>query len=101
MASHWHHRLSDHTLGYRDYLALDRTKLANERTLLSYLRTGFTSLITGVSFIKLFDSLFFQVTGLLLISSGFIVLFIGLWKFTHMHKLIESMQKVNDEEDDD
>lgn len=94
MASTWHEMLSDNDMGYRDYLAVDRTRFANERTMLAYLRTGLNSLIAGVSFIKFFDSLFFQVAGLLLVSAGFIISIIGLWKFAHMHKLIESLTKV-------
>lgn len=101
MTSGWYKKINDRNLGYRDYLALDRTKLANERTLLSYLRTGFTSLITGISFIKFFDTVFFQVCGLLLISTGFIVIVIGLWKFVRMHNLIESIENITEEEDDE
>lgn len=42
------------TLILRDLLALDRTDLANERTLLTYLRTALMSLISAVTLIKLF-----------------------------------------------
>lgn len=101
MSSAWYKKVTDRNLGYRDYLALDRTRLANERTLLSYLRTGFTSLITGISFIKFFETIFFHVTGLLLISGGFILLVIGFWKFVRMQHLIESIENIRDEEDDE
>jgi putative membrane protein len=37
----------------RDWLAIERTKLANERTLLSYYRTAFGLLGTGVTILKL------------------------------------------------
>ena len=37
----------------RDYLALERTKLANERTLLAYLRTSLYMLLGGIAFFEL------------------------------------------------
>jgi len=37
-----------------DILALDRTRLANERTVLAYARSAFTLLIAGVSLLKVF-----------------------------------------------
>ena len=37
----------------RDYLALERTTLANERTLFSYLRSGIYMVIAGFAFLEL------------------------------------------------
>lgn len=37
-----------------DILALDRTRLANERTVLAYARSAFALLIAGVSLLKVF-----------------------------------------------
>ena len=42
-------------LTFRDYLALDRTLLANERSFLAYLRTSITVFIAAISLIKFFD----------------------------------------------
>ena len=97
----WHKRLTDYELGYRDYLAADRTKLSNERTMLAYMRTGINSLIAGVSFVKLFTTSFFQITGLILISTGFVIAFIGFWKYLKMQRLIESVTKVEYKEVED
>lgn len=43
----------------RDYLALERTRLANERTLLSYIRASLYLLLGGIAFLQLqgFDSI--------------------------------------------
>lgn len=101
MASSWHKQLTDYELGYRDYLAADRTRLANERTMLAYIRTGINCLIAGVSFIKFFNTQFFQITGLILISTGFVTAFIGLWKYLKMHRLIESVTQVKYTEEED
>ena len=40
----------------RDHLALDRTVLANERTLLAYLRIFIGSFSAGIAMVKLFDT---------------------------------------------
>jgi putative membrane protein len=37
----------------RDYLALERTKLANERTLLSYIRSSLYLMLGGIAIIQL------------------------------------------------
>lgn len=37
----------------RDYLALERSKLANERTLLSYIRTSLYLTLGGIAFLQL------------------------------------------------
>lgn len=37
----------------RDYLALERTKLANERTLLAYFRTSLYMLLGSIAFLRL------------------------------------------------
>lgn len=54
-----------------DILALDRTRLANERTLLAYWRSGFALLIAGISLIKVFH----QDTRLMVLGSVFIAMF--------------------------
>jgi putative membrane protein len=37
----------------RDYLALERTRLANERTLFAYLRTSIYLILGGIAFLQL------------------------------------------------
>lgn len=39
----------------RDFLALERTRLANERTLLAYLRTSLYMVLGGIAFLQLRD----------------------------------------------
>ncbi|NEV93724.1 DUF202 domain-containing protein [Psychroflexus sp. YR1-1] len=39
----------------RDFLAMERTTLANERTFFSYIRTSFYLIIAGIAFVKLED----------------------------------------------
>lgn len=46
---------ADEPLIVRDYLALERTRLANTRTLLAYARTAIGSFGAGVGLVKLID----------------------------------------------
>ncbi|SDK19312.1 putative membrane protein [Catalinimonas alkaloidigena] len=40
-------------ISLRDYLALERTKLANERTLLTYVRTSLYMVLAGIAFLQM------------------------------------------------
>jgi putative membrane protein len=75
----------------RDVLAADRTQLANERTLLSYLRTALTLFIAGVSFIRFFDSLLIEIIGWLFIPLGTWVSWIGTVRFRRMKQPLNSL----------
>lgn len=66
-----------------------RTRLANERTLLAYIRTALASWIFGLAVIKLFSGNFIFVSlGWMVIVSGTAILFWGILKFNERHKEI-------------
>lgn len=66
----------------RDKLAIDRTRLANERTLLSWLRTALVLLISGATLLKLFEGvLAMQIVGAVLIPIGFVTGTFGLLRY--------------------
>jgi len=67
-------------LVFREYLATERTDLAIDRTLISYLRTAMTMVVVGVSFMKLFKEHLFNYLGtiIMLISIGVIV--VGIYR---------------------
>ncbi|MDN3686322.1 DUF202 domain-containing protein [Cyclobacterium jeungdonense] len=46
---------TEETLIVRDFLARQRTKLANDRTLLSYIRTSLYFIVSGTALIKVND----------------------------------------------
>lgn len=73
----------------RDYLALERTKLANERTLLSYIRTSLYLLLGGIAFLQLqgFDNL--KLLGYLSIFFSVIFIFIGILRFLQLKKRLK------------
>jgi putative membrane protein len=75
----------------RDQLALDRTRLANERTLLAYIRTAFMLLVAGATALKLFvETPAVVVTAWLFIVAGVIVGVFGTWRFESMRRLINA-----------
>lgn len=65
----------------RDYLALERTKLANERTLLSYIRGSIYLILGGIAFIQLkeFEGLF--ILGYISIFLSLILLIVGVTRY--------------------
>lgn len=66
----------------RDYLAIDRTKLANSRTLLAYLRTAMVMALSGITLIELLAEFkILHYLGYSLIPMSFIVLALGLFQY--------------------
>jgi len=78
-------------LKLRDRLAIDRTSMANHRTLLAYIRTAILFMATGLSLFKLFpESRSFGIIASvsLLIAAGFLVL--GTVLFFYNRKRIDN-----------
>lgn len=80
----------------RDHLSAQRTILANERTLLSYIRTALTLFAAGVSFIKFFGYVMIELLGWLLLPLGILILIKGVISFRKMNCVIrEEEEKEN------
>ena len=80
---------SDENVILRDHLALDRTRLANERTLLAYIRTAFMLLVAGATALKLFaETPALVITAWFFIAIGVIVAGFGAWRFDRMRRTI-------------
>lgn len=75
-------------LEIRDSLAMQRTKMANERTLLSYIRTAMAMVLAGLTFIKFFEDLFYIGIGIFSIPIGVGVAYFGYHRFTEKRKEI-------------
>ena len=72
----------------------ERTALANERTLLAYIRTALTLFVVGVTFLHFLDgrpSIHFF--GWFFIILAVCLLSIGLWRFTKVKRMIQSSEK--------
>jgi len=74
----------------RDYLALERTKLANERTLLSYIRSSLYLLIGGIALIQLegFESIHFL--GYVSLVLTVLFLLIGIQRFYKLNQRLKN-----------
>ena len=65
----------------RDWLALDRTVLANKRTFLAYGRTAIALFALGIAFVRLIHHQFFEVSGFVLMALGIVVFIVGTREF--------------------
>lgn len=75
----------------RDHLALDRTRLANERTLLSYMRTALMLIVAGATAVKFVgESDAVIITGWVFVGLGVVVAVIGAWRFLTMRRDINA-----------
>jgi putative membrane protein len=81
----------------RDKLALDRTHLANERTLLSYLRTGLYLIVFATAVFKLEILREMLWLGAICVILGVIVAIYGAIRYYRVSKRIERYYR-NDED---
>lgn len=81
----------------RDWLALDRTILANERTFLAYGRTALALVISGLTFIKFFGHLAYSLIGYVFIVLGVGVFAFGLKRYWHMERHYRGLSHLSDE----
>lgn len=79
----------------RDLLAIDRTKLANERTLLSYLRTSFAFAAGAITLIKLFDSSTIHLISYIGLTASIVGAFVGLYRFFHTEHMLSQIQEAS------
>jgi len=83
-------KFSNRSLTLNDYLAIDRTILSNERTLLAYGRTALAMVIIGGSALKFFDPGILTVVGWLFLVGGVITILIGWRRYRHTDRLLHA-----------
>jgi putative membrane protein len=83
-------KFSNRSLTLNDYLAIDRTILSNERTLLAYGRTALAMVIIGGSALKFFDPGILTVVGWLFLVGGVIIMLIGWRRYRHTDRLLHA-----------
>ncbi len=76
----------------RDYLAADRTVLANERTLMSYIRTSVALAAAGGSLIHFLDLLAADIGGGLLLAIAAGILGVGLQRFIWYRRRLKNFR---------
>jgi putative membrane protein len=87
-----YHRFKHEELVVRDLLAVDRTELANERTLLSWVRTALALLLSGASCIHFLDSRVSTLGGVALIVIGFGAIAVGIARWARLQRMISRIK---------
>jgi len=65
----------------RDFLALERTRMSNERTFLAYLRTSLYMLLGGIAFLQLRDFENIRWMGYVAIGLAVVLIVTGIVRF--------------------
>lgn len=81
----------DQEVVLRDYLAIERTRLANERTLLSYIRSSLYLLLGGIAFFQIKEYPNFKYLAILSLVFCCIFFIIGVYRFTLLKKSLKGV----------
>lgn len=87
-------------LTLRDYLAIDRTLLANERSFLSYVRTAATLLIASITLIKFFPEGWIQTSGEFMLAATAVVFIRGLIRYKAAQHVIAELEDLHEESEE-
>ncbi len=77
----------------REHLAIERTKMSNERTLLSYIRTGLYFMVAGSTLGYVVDSPFWDLMGWPLMIAGVFIGILGGIRFRRVAAEIRKSKK--------
>lgn len=81
----------------REHLALERTKLANERTILSYIRASLYLLIGGLALIQIKEYAHIKWLGYLSLFICVLFITIGIWRYIALDKKLKRLLQPEDE----
>jgi putative membrane protein len=85
----------------REYLAIERTKMANQRTLLSFLRTGLYFLVAGTTLGQLIENSIWKFLGMPFTVIGIAITAIGLFVYLKgKRSILESRKQIGRVKDD-
>lgn len=84
----------------RDYLAIERTRLANERTLLSYIKSSLYLLLGGITALQLKNYPELAYLGFTALVFSAIFLIIGIYRFTLLKKSLKKLYYIFDSKTD-
>ncbi|TYA84405.1 DUF202 domain-containing protein [Seonamhaeicola marinus] len=85
------HFKPDEKVILRDYLAIERTRLANERTLLSYIRSSLYLLLGSIAFFQLKDFPNYQYLALIALVFSGLFFVIGLYRFLTLKRSLKRL----------
>jgi putative membrane protein len=84
----------DQQLILRDYMAGQRTHLANERTLLAYLHSALMMLVAALTIFKLFESdLIMRIVALILCPISIFIGAFGIYRFRQIRAKLVLFEK--------
>lgn len=83
----------------RDYLALERTRLANERTLFAYLRTSIYLILGGIAFLQLKDFEHIKWLGYFSLGLSVIFLVAGIYTYFKLRNKLKKYYTSNNPEE--
>lgn len=73
----------------REHLAIERTKLANQTTLLSFIRTGLYFIIAGSTLNHFVETEFWRISAIPLMIIGLILIVFGFVRYYKVNRMIE------------
>lgn len=76
-------------LNRTDLLAIERTELANKRTLLAYIRTAFSLFLASLGIIEFFENQYLIYLGFIFIPVAIMFLIIGIIRFKQSESKID------------
>lgn len=82
----------------RDFLAMERTSLANERTLFSYIRASLYMGIGGVAILEYDGFASFNWLSYVVFGLSLILIFIGVFRYQRLKKKLETYYKTMNNE---
>ena len=80
---------NDEKIILRDFLALQRTKLANERTFLSYNKFSLYLITAGIALIRIENLRPFRLLGFVALGASGLVFVVGLIRFLMLRKQLK------------
>ena len=83
----------------RDYLAIERTRLANERTLLSYIRSSLYLLLGGIAFFQLKEFPNFNYLAIVALVFSALFFLIGIFRFILLKKSLKRLYYMTEQND--
>jgi len=81
----------DQKIILRDYLAIERTRLANERTLLSYIRSSLYLLLGSIAFYQLKEFKNFEYLAVTALVFCIIFFVIGVYRFSLLKRSLKHL----------
>lgn len=75
----------------REHLALERTKLANERTLLSYTQATLYFLLGGLALLQLKENVELRYIGYLALIFSVLFFIIGIWRYISLARKMRKL----------